>query len=53
MPQDIFLNGINSSTGLPLDDFQLTTDPLAKVARQKHLSEADLRDTKLRKMLNQ
>lgn len=52
MPQEIFLNGINGSTGLPLDDFPLTTEMVAKVAHQKRLSNADLRDVQLRNILN-
>jgi hypothetical protein len=53
MSEKVFLNGINGSTGLPLDDFQLTTKLLAKVARQQRLSETDLRDAKIKKSLNQ
>jgi hypothetical protein len=53
MPQTLFLNGLNGSTGQPLDDFQLTTEHLAKIARQKRLSEAELRDAKFRKAQNQ
>lgn len=53
MPQPIFLNGLNGSTGQALDDFQLTTDLLAKVARQKRLTDSDLRDAKMRKTHDQ
>ena len=48
MPQPIFLNGLNGSTGQALDDFQLTTEQLAKIARQKRLSADELREAKLR-----
>jgi hypothetical protein len=53
MSQEIFLNGINGSTGQSLDDFQLTTELLANVARKKRISESELRDAKIRKMQNQ
>jgi hypothetical protein len=53
MPEEVFFNGINGSTGLPLDNFQLTTDLLAKIARQKPLSASDLRDAKIRKNLDE
>ena len=53
MPQSIFLNGINGSTGQLLDDFQLTTEMLARVARQRQISKADLRDAKLRRAQDQ
>ncbi|HLO14907.1 MAG TPA: hypothetical protein VK206_08760, partial [Anaerolineales bacterium] len=53
MPQPIHLNGINGSTGQSLDNFQLTAELLAKVARRKKLSGADLRDAKLRKAQDQ
>ncbi len=42
--QPIYLNGLNGSTGQALDDFQLTTEQLAKVARQKRLSPEELRE---------
>jgi hypothetical protein len=53
MSQSIYLNGINGSTGQALDDFELTTELLARVARQQRLSQAELRDAKLRKAHNQ
>jgi hypothetical protein len=51
--QEIFLNGINGSTGQSLDDFQLTTEQLAKIARQKRLSADELREAKLRRAQDQ
>ena len=53
MPQPIHLNGINSSTGQALDDFRLTTEQLAKIARKKRLFEAELREVKLRNAQDQ
>ena len=53
MSQLIYLNGINGTTGQSLNDLKLTTELLAKVARNKRLSEADLRDAKMRKALDQ
>lgn len=53
MPHPIHLNGINGSTGQSLDDFQLTPELLVQVARQRQLSESDLRDAKLRKAQDQ
>lgn len=53
MTVTIHLNGINGSTGQSLDDFQLTTETLARFARQRKLSEADLRDVKLRRAQDQ
>ncbi len=53
MPQPLYLNGLNGSTGQALDDFQLTTEQLAKIARQKRLSTDELREAKLRKAQDQ
>jgi hypothetical protein len=53
MPQPIFLNGLNGSTGQALDDFQLTTEQLAKIAHQKRLSAEELREAKLRRAQDQ
>jgi hypothetical protein len=53
MPQPVHLNGLNGSTGQPLSNLQLTTELLAKAARQKRLSESDLRDAKLRRIRDQ
>lgn len=48
MTQPIILNGINGTTGQPLQPIELTTELLARVARQKRLSQDELRDVKLR-----
>lgn len=53
MSQSVYFNGINGSTGRPLDEFQLTTELIARVARQIRLSDADLRDAKLRRAQDQ
>ena len=52
MSEEVFLNGINGSTGLPLDDFQLTTELIAKVARKERLTKADLRDARIRNAID-
>lgn len=54
MSQQIFTNGIDASTGLPLDgDMVLTTDLIAKVARGQQLTAEDLKDAKIRQSLDQ
>ncbi len=49
MSEQVFLNGMNGSTGLPLDDFELNTELLAKVARNQRLSKEDLKDARIKK----
>ena len=54
MSKELYLNGIDASTGGPLDgDFTITTDMIAKVARGQKLTPEDLKDAKLRKALDQ
>lgn len=53
MSQPVYLNGINGSTGEPLDDFQVTTDLLAKVARRQPFSKTERRDIAMRKNQNE
>jgi len=48
MTQPILLNGLNGSTGHPLQTIELTTELVARIARQQRLSQDELRDTKLR-----
>ncbi len=54
MSKELYLNGIDASTGGPMDgDFVITTDMIAKVARGQKLTPEDLKDAKLRKALDQ
>jgi hypothetical protein len=48
MTQLIHLNGINGSTGQPLQNIEITTELIARIARRERLSQDDLRDIKLR-----
>ncbi|HEY3312126.1 MAG TPA: hypothetical protein VGK00_10850 [Anaerolineales bacterium] len=53
MSQELFTNGIDATTGGPLDgDITITTDMIAKVARGQKLTPEDLRDAKLRKAID-
>ena len=53
MAQQIFTNGIDATTGGPLDgDMVITTEMLAKVARGQRLTPDDLRDAKIRKNID-
>lgn len=51
MPQELHLNGIDADTGGPLDDFPITTEILAKVARGQRITPEDLKDAKIKKSL--
>ncbi len=54
MSEKLYLNGIDASTGGPMDgDFDITTDIIAKVARGQKLTPEDLKDAKMRKALDQ
>jgi hypothetical protein len=53
MSQPLALNGLNASTGQPLDDLALTPELLAQAARQGRLSPEALRDAKLRRAHDQ
>ena len=53
MSQELILNGIDASTGGPIDDFQVTTEMLAKVARGQPLTPEDLKDARIKKSLAQ
>ncbi|MGC1378913.1 MAG: hypothetical protein WA821_21960 [Anaerolineales bacterium] len=53
MPQELFLNGIDATTGGPLDDFPVTTEIIAKVARGQRITPEDLRDAKIKNSLGE
>jgi len=48
MPHELHLNGIDADTGGPLDDFPVTTEIIAKVARGQRITPEDLRDAKIK-----
>ncbi len=52
MSQEVFINGIDASTGGPLDEFPITVEMLAKVARGQRLTPEDLKDAKIRRALD-
>jgi hypothetical protein len=52
MSQELHLNGIDASTGGPMDDFPITTDMIAKVARGQKISPEELKDAKMKKALS-
>jgi hypothetical protein len=53
MPEELFLNGIDADTGGPLDDFPITAEMIAKVARGQKITQEDLRDIKIKNSLRQ
>lgn len=50
---EIFTNGIDASTGGPLDGMVITTEMIAKVARGQQLTPEDLKDARIRQSLDQ
>ena len=53
MSQELSLNGIDATTGGPLDDFPVTTEIIAKVARGQRITPEDLRDAKIKNSLGE
>src|SRR5690349_12701978 len=51
MPQELSLNGIDAATGGPIDDFPVTTEILAKVARGQRITPEDLKDARIKNSL--
>ena len=53
MATELFPNGIDADTGGPIDgDLTIDTDLIAKVARGQKLTPEDLKDARLRKLLD-
>jgi hypothetical protein len=53
MSQELNLNGIDASTGGPIDDFPVTTEIIAKVARGQRITPEDLKDAKIKNSLTE
>jgi len=51
--QELSLNGIDAATGGAIDDFQATTEMIAKVARGQRLTPEDLKDAKIKNSLTE
>ncbi len=51
MSQELNLNGIDAASGGPIDDFQVTTEMIAKVARGQRITPEDLKDAKIKNSL--
>jgi hypothetical protein len=53
MSKELYLNGIDAATGGPIDgDLTIDTELVARVARGQRLSPEDLKDVRLRKVLD-
>lgn len=53
MSEELSLNGIDAATGGPIDDFQVTSEIIAKIARGQTISPEDLKDVRIKKSLGQ